>query len=111
MYVPMRIAAELGEGVYYQSTTRSPIHPLQHTDYAVRDGVSFPSPDDEQVKHFIYNLHAHAYDDVFIVLEREATEEMLAPMLRAFRTMPCKAVHFISCASQPYSKLGADAHE
>ncbi|MWC27822.1 phosphoribosyltransferase [Paenibacillus sp. MMS18-CY102] len=111
MYVPMRIAAELGEGVYYQSTTRSPIHPLQHADYAVRDGVSFPSPDDGQVKHFIYNLRAHTYDDVFIVLEREATAERLAPMLAAFRTLPCRAIHVVSCASRRFDRVEAIAYE
>lgn len=52
MYIPMRIAAELGQGVFFHSTTRSPVHPIDKPDYAIKSGQTFPSPEDEQVRNF-----------------------------------------------------------
>jgi len=107
MYVPMQIAAAMQGSVYYQSSTRSPIHPLDRADYGVKDGVTFPSPDDEEVRHYLYNLGAHVYDDVFVVLERSTPAERLMPMMEALKHMNCKVIHAVCCtnASEPASPL------
>jgi len=111
MYVPMRIAAELGDGVYYQSTTRSPIHPLKNPDYAVRDGITFLSPDDAGVRHYLYNTGAHRYDEVMIVLEREPSLARLSSMLDAFRRIDCGMLHIVSCmgAGEPGTERRGDS--
>lgn len=99
MYVPMQMAAAMQGSVYYQSSTRSPIHPLDRADYAVKDGVTFPSPDDEGVRHYLYNLGAHAYDDVFVIMERATPMERLKPMLEALKHINCKVIHAVCCTS------------
>lgn len=99
MYVPMRIAAAMHGSVYYQSSTRSPIHPVDRADYAVKDGVTFPSPDDEGVRHYLYNLGAHTYEDVFVILERVTPMERLVPMLEALKHIDCKVIHIVCCTS------------
>ncbi|PWV94395.1 RNA binding Pelota-like protein [Paenibacillus cellulosilyticus] len=101
MYVPMQMAAALKGSVYYQSSTRSPIHPVDRADYAVKDGVTFASPDDEGVRHFLYNLGAHTYDDVFVVLERVTPMERLEPMLEALKYIDCKTIHVVCCTGEP----------
>ena len=42
MYIPMKIAAEMGENILYQSTTRSPIHPVSNdVNYAIHNHFSY----------------------------------------------------------------------
>ncbi len=52
MYAPLRLAAALAEvgapdglSVTYQSTTRSPVAPLDREGYAVRCALAFPAGD------------------------------------------------------------------
>ncbi|OHV22758.1 phosphoribosyl transferase [Parafrankia soli] len=73
MYVPMRLAdglAELtGRRVVYQSTTRSPVHPLDVDGYAIRAALTFPAPDGpERVSH-VYNVTPGRYDDIVLVVD------------------------------------------
>jgi len=81
MYLPMRLAVEMGQGVYYQSTTRSPIHIENKEGYGARFGVSFPNPENEEISNFVYNIPPANYDELFVFLEREVSEEQLQPML------------------------------
>ncbi|RKP48835.1 phosphoribosyltransferase [Cohnella endophytica] len=73
MYVPMRIAALMGEGVVFQSTTRSPIHPLRDESYAITSAYRFDSVDDAEVPNFVYNIEPGQYDEAFVFVEREYT--------------------------------------
>ena len=60
MYVPLRLAAVLDErlpgAVRVQSTTRSPVAPLDRAGYAVRSGVEFDAPDEPGRVSYLYNL-------------------------------------------------------
>jgi hypothetical protein len=44
MYIPMKLASEMGRNVFYQSTTRSPIYIKDIQGYGARHGTSFPNP-------------------------------------------------------------------
>lgn len=95
MYIPMRIAAELGPNVYYQSTTRSPVYPHREEGYGVACGVAYPSPDDSTVRNFIYNVDPGQYDEIFVLLERESNPERMKPMMDALARLDCNKVHVI----------------
>jgi Phosphoribosyl transferase/TRSP domain C terminus to PRTase_2 len=76
MYVPFRIAAALAErleplggSVVTQSTTRSPVHPLDVDGYAVRSALTFPSPDDVSRPSHVYNVRPGRYDDIVVVTD------------------------------------------
>ncbi|MBL7517690.1 TRSP domain-containing protein, partial [Frankia sp. CNm7] len=62
MYTPMRLAAALGRATggetRYQSTTRSPVHPLDVPGYAIRCALEFPAPDDPSRASQVYNVPA-----------------------------------------------------
>ncbi len=62
--------AELtGRRVVYQSTTRSPVHPLDVDGYAIRAALTFPAPDGpERVSH-VYNVTPGRYDDIVLVVD------------------------------------------
>ncbi|MGG4218193.1 phosphoribosyltransferase family protein [Paenibacillus jamilae] len=95
MYIPMRIAAELGPDVYYQSTTRSPVYPHKEEGYGVACGVTYPSPEDSMIHNFIYNVEPGQYDEIFVLLERESDPERMKPMLDALTRLGCDKVHVV----------------
>ncbi|KIL76680.1 phosphoribosyltransferase family protein [Bacillus badius] len=88
MYIPMKAAAHMGEGVWYHSTTRSPIFPLNEDGYPVRSRLAFESPDDPAIMNYAYNVLDCAYDEVFIFFERPVDEKRLSALLREFRSLP-----------------------
>lgn len=88
MYVPMMIAAFMGDDVLYQSTTRSPIQPATKEDYAVQNAFSFESPDDPAIRHFIYNIPDQQYTELFLFLERGTNEERLNSLYAALTQLP-----------------------
>ncbi|TMU88352.1 hypothetical protein FGG79_02875 [Bacillus sp. BHET2] len=77
MYLPMKIASLMGEGVLYHSTTRSPILPITKTGYAIQNGFSFLNPEDDAVIHYVYNIPKDEYDEMFIFFEKEVAEDRI----------------------------------
>jgi hypothetical protein len=70
MYAPVRLAHALelaGHDVRVQSTTRSPVLPLDVEGYAIRTRLRFPSPDDAGRVSHLYNIRA--YGDIVVVTE------------------------------------------
>ncbi|EKN69511.1 hypothetical protein BABA_08791 [Neobacillus bataviensis LMG 21833] len=105
MYLPMKIAAEMGNGVYYHSTTRSPIYIENIEDYGARFGVNFPSPEDPDVSHFVYNIPHGYYDELFIFFEREIEYENLMPMLNELGKAAIKSIKIVF-----FSKVRGEYH-
>lgn len=99
MYIPMRIAAEMGEGVKYHSTTRSPVYRTAATDYAIYSGNIFPSPEDSSVNNYVYNIPFGGYDDVFVFLERSVPDGHLDGLLNVLRSRGFKQVNVVICGS------------
>jgi hypothetical protein len=97
MYLPMRIASEMGERVAYHSTTRSPIHSVNDDDYAISHGMSFSSPEDKELKNFIYNIIPGQYRDLFLFIERDLPFECIEPILKAFETKGFKKINVVVC--------------
>ncbi|MCX7748328.1 MAG: phosphoribosyltransferase family protein [Clostridia bacterium] len=71
IYIPSVIASKMGEGVSYQSTTRSPIHPIFENHYCIKTAISFKNPYDGGIQNYCYNILPGLYDEVFLFLERD----------------------------------------
>jgi hypothetical protein len=76
MYTPMRIAAALadavaglGGDVVCQSTTRSPVHPVDVPGYAIRTALTFPAPEDPDRASHLYNVWPGRYDEIVVVVD------------------------------------------
>ncbi|MES5952308.1 phosphoribosyltransferase family protein [Bacillus fungorum] len=96
MYIPMKIAAEMGENILYQSTTRSPIHPVSNdVNYAIYNHFSYPSPEDSTITNYFYNISPHDYDEVFVFMERDLGKEALSPLLQQLQTV-IPFIHIVS---------------
>jgi hypothetical protein len=87
MYVPMQISAQMGDNVFYQSTTRSPVYPADRDDYAIRTAYSYPSPEDPGVLHYFYNVEPGMYSEVYLFMERKMEQERIHGLCEALRSL------------------------
>ncbi|MFF2450420.1 phosphoribosyltransferase family protein [Neobacillus sp. NPDC058068] len=95
MYLPMRFAAQMGSGVYYQSTTRSPIYVENKEGYGARYGGGFPNPEDPAVTHFVYNIPPGHYDELFVFFEREVKYENMQPLLKELGKFEIRSIKLV----------------
>ena len=86
MYVPMQLATYLGEDVFVQSTTRSPIYCSEETDYTITEKIAFESPENNGVENYLYNIQSHPYSELFLVVERIADKDVLARVVQALQS-------------------------
>lgn len=96
MYIPFRIAEHMGEGIYVQSTTRSPVHPRLEPEYAIKQALTFYDPVRPQIKNFVYNIPPGHYDEVYIFWERETAPEQVWPLVTAFYDLGITNITFVT---------------
>ncbi len=88
MYAPLRLASALaaagaaaGVAVRYQSTTRSPVAPLDREGYAVRCALAFRAgdcaPDEPPRQSFVYNVRPDGADHIVVVTDGGDTRPMV----------------------------------
>lgn len=107
MYVPMRLAAALADAaedveVLNQSTTRSPVVPLDRDGCAVRCALSFPAPDEPERTSYVYNVEPGSYDAIVVVLDPPATAAP-GPLLEALAG--CAPVLDVRLPDSPSSEV------
>lgn len=110
MYIPMRISSEMGSGIQFHSTTRSPIYRSNMPHYSIQTGDTFPSPEDSSVTNFVYNIPEEHYDDVFVFLERDVPEERIQPLIDVLRSKLFQQIQIVICGPQMVQQKGID-HE
>ena len=97
IYGPALIAYGMGEGVRYQSTTRSPILTDASESYPIREALTFAKPEDHSISNYIYNLLPNTWEEIFWIFEREVDEVFMMQMTQALKARGVKKIHFISC--------------
>ena len=95
MYVPMQIASYLGDGVYVQSTTRSPIYCTQEPGYTITEKIAFDSPENNGVVNYLYNIQSHPYSEIFLMVERIANQEGVAKVVQALQSVSDAKIYVI----------------
>ncbi|WP_052344386.1 phosphoribosyltransferase family protein [Bacillus ndiopicus] len=95
MYVPMEIAAYLGEDVYFQSTTRSPIYCSDAKSYTITQKLAFESPENNGVINYLYNVQNRPYTELFLLVERIANKEIVARVVRALQSVSNAKIYVI----------------
>ncbi|QLE76003.1 phosphoribosyltransferase [Streptomyces rectiverticillatus] len=88
MYAPLRLAGALddaldGADVFFSTTTRSPVLPVDDPGYAIRSRITFPAhdaPDDGPGDRYAYNVAGAGFDAVVVVADsRGDTAGLHAP--------------------------------
>ncbi len=100
MYIPMKIASLMGQGVFYQSSTRSPIYPNNENHYGAKTAIHFLNPEDEHIDNYLYNIMTYEYDDIFIFFERIVDEEKLQPLLAKLKKTGVKKINVVYCSGR-----------
>ncbi|WP_424767600.1 phosphoribosyltransferase family protein [Paenibacillus sp. sgz302251] len=95
MYIPMRVAAELGTNIWYQSSTRSPIHPYPEPQYAVHSAYRFASPEQADVTNYMYNIPRGLYDEMFVFIEREVPAQQLVELKEVLTSLAIPRIHIV----------------
>lgn len=96
MYVPMQIASYLGNDVYFQSTTRSPIYCTEDLGYTINEKIAFESPENNGVTNYLYNLQSQSYTELFFIVERIASKAVVARVVKALQEATKAKVYVIS---------------
>jgi hypothetical protein len=91
----MKLTAEMGRDVFYQSTTRSPIFIEDEVGYGARYGASFPNPEDQDITHYFYNIPQGYYDEIFIFFERKVLLENMQPLLEELEKLQIKMIRLV----------------
>lgn len=95
MYIPMQIATYLGEDVYVQSTTRSPIYCSGEQGYTITEKIAFESPENNGVENYLYNIQNYPYSELFLVVERIADKDVVARVVRALQSVSTAKIYVI----------------
>ncbi|MCS0672126.1 phosphoribosyltransferase family protein [Cytobacillus firmus] len=85
MYIPMKLASLMGEGVKFHSTTRSPIFVRNDNEYGAKYGISFQNPEDPEMAQFVYNIPEDYYEELFLFFEREPEKDSLMPFINQLK--------------------------
>lgn len=97
IYIPCLLAEGMGEGVWYQSSTRSPIIPQQEEGYPIQTVLAYKRPEDTAVINYLYNIQGSRFDELFWIMERDVKEQFKAKMTQAFKACGIKKVTFVVC--------------
>lgn len=100
MYIPMKIASYMGKGIFFQSTTRSPIYPNNEEHYGAKNAWTFLNPEDRDIRHYIYNIDPNEYDEFFVFFERKVEEKNLAEMIEALKSTTVNQIHIVFCTGR-----------
>ena len=84
IYIPCVISEELGEKVYFQSSTRSPIYAKDIANYAITGKVSFTTSEDCETQKFLYNIPKDFYEQVILFTEKPLKEEKKQELIGIF---------------------------
>lgn len=95
IYLPCSISAMLGNNVYFQSTTRSPVHARNIEYYGNKNKVAFQSPEDEAITNYLYNVPDNFYEQVFFLSEKPLTKEKKEELNRIFACFNVKSIIFV----------------
>lgn len=95
MYIPMQIATYLGEDVYVQSTTRSPIYCTGEDSYTITEKLAFDSLENNGVTNYLYNVQSQPYSELFVMVERIAKKEVVAQAVARLQAVSTAKIYVI----------------
>ncbi|MCA0173640.1 phosphoribosyltransferase family protein [Bacillus sp. RAR_GA_16] len=98
MYIPMKVASYLTGDISYHSTTRSPIQPVQLDRYAIKEGFTFPNPEDPTIQHYVYNIPKGEYDEVFVFFEKNVSTQDTMALATLLKEREISTFHIVTCS-------------
>lgn len=88
MYVPLRVALELGGDVTFSTTTRSPAVVMDVAGYPLRYGISFPAHEvGSSGTRYAYNIEPGGQDQIVLVVDEDYDGPSLTGLLDELVTL------------------------
>jgi len=95
IYIPCAISSNLGNNVYFHSTTRSPVHARNIDAYGNKNKVAFQSPEDDTITNYLYNIPDNFYNQVFLLSEKPLTKEKKEEFNKIFSHFHVNSIIFV----------------
>jgi len=95
IYLPCSISAQLGDNVYFHSTTRSPVHARNITSYGNKNKIAFQSPEDDTITNYLYNIPDNFYNLVFFFSEKPLSINKKEELNRIFSYFHVESIIFV----------------
>lgn len=96
IYIPCAISKNMGDNVYFQSSTRSPIYAKNMEYYAIKDKVTFKTSGDELTPKFLYNIPNNFYSQAFMFTEKPLSKEKKKEFFNIFKFYGIDNIVFVS---------------
>jgi hypothetical protein len=58
------------------------------------------NPEDESIRHFVYNLPDEGYDEVFLCFEKAVSDESLQPIFDIFKEKGMLHIHIVTISER-----------
>ena len=97
IYIPCMLACYMGEGIQYQSTTRSPIMTSMRQDYPIHTAIAYKKPEDRSILNYLYNIELNLYEEIFWFFEKDVKQSFKDMMQKALGERGVKYLHFVVC--------------
>lgn len=94
MYIPMMLSKEIEGDVYYHSTTRSPIIPINNEKYPIRKKYRFKSFYNENM-NYVYNLNSHYYRECFVFIEYATNQKKIDDFVNILANTGIKRINIV----------------
>jgi hypothetical protein len=91
IYIPMLFSI-CAKGAFYQSSTRSPIIPIDICNYGVKCGFKFSNPEKITEENYLYNINFEQYDTVIIFFEKKYDDVEMSNLLNILTRKAKKVV-------------------
>jgi hypothetical protein len=96
IYLPMTLSSHMGTGIYYHSTTRSPIFSYnKDPQYAIQNSYKYSDFYNENIIYYLYNIPVNEYEEVFIFFERDIMESQFEKIQSIFSKTTIKRVNIV----------------
>ena len=95
IYLPCSISSQIGDNVFFHSTTRSPVHARNIDCYGNKNKVAFQSPEDDTITNYLYNIPDNFYNQVFFFSEKPLSKEKKEEFNRLFSHFHIKSIIFV----------------
>lgn len=96
MYIPMMLSKELNGDVYYHSTTRSPIIPMNKDTYPIKNKYKMKSFYNDNI-NYLYNVNIYNCEECFLFLEVYKDEKIIEDFIKLLKYTGIKIVNVVMC--------------
>lgn len=95
MYIPMKISSYMGDNIAFQSTTQSPIYPLDKDNYGAKNAYKFKNFKNLSNTNYFYNMDTDKYKEVFFFIEGVKNQSHLDDVIKELKRAGFEKINIV----------------